>query len=315
MPGAEVNHRTYTDFDDLVESIRGWSLELTKLDAGPFSGELAQVVSEDFILLRGRFHSQLRQKGHPPPGFRTLALSPRPDLRMLWRHQQISGDDMMVFPGGGELDCLTHHDFDVFTISFREDALQAAAEAASMPTAARRILDSGEVIRFESRALNRLRAHLVRGLNDLVGGRGDQVGLKDRVLGEILELAAAFHPAPEPPGLQSRHLALIREAESYIWSHLDRPVKVISLASVLGESLKKLEYVFRDHLGVGPKAYINSIRLNAVHRSLKGARPGSLRVADAANAFGFWHMGQFAADYRKLFGENPSATLAATIIL
>ena len=312
MPGAEVIHRTYSDFDELVESIQGWSLELTKLDAGPFSGELAQVVSEDFILMRGRFHSRLRQMGQPPPGFRTLALSPRPDLRMLWRHQPVSGDDMMVFPGGGELDCLTHDDFDVFTISFREDTLHAAAEAGSNPAAARHILEAGELIRFKARDLTRLRTDLVRGLDDLVGGRGDSETLKSRVLGGILGLAGDAHPAPEPPGLQSRHLALIREADEYIGRHLDRPVKVKTLASVLGVSLKKLEYVFRDHLGVGPKAYINSVRLNAVHRRLKAARPGSMRVADAANAYGFWHMGQFAADYRKLFGENPSATLVAS---
>jgi len=28
-----------------------------------------------------------------------------------------------------------------------------------------------------------------------------------------------------------------------------------------------------------------------------------------ANAWGFWHMGQFARDYRRLFGELPSDTL------
>jgi len=30
-----------------------------------------------------------------------------------------------------------------------------------------------------------------------------------------------------------------------------------------------------------------------------------------ANAWGIWHMGRFAADYRKLFGEVPSETLQA----
>ena len=33
-------------------------------------------------------------------------------------------------------------------------------------------------------------------------------------------------------------------------------------------------------------------------------------VADIANGWGFWHMGQFAADYRRQFGELPSETLA-----
>jgi AraC family transcriptional regulator, ethanolamine operon transcriptional activator len=33
-------------------------------------------------------------------------------------------------------------------------------------------------------------------------------------------------------------------------------------------------------------------------------------IGDIANTWGFWHMGQFAADYRRQFGELPSETLA-----
>ncbi|UCG61547.1 MAG: helix-turn-helix domain-containing protein [Candidatus Zixiibacteriota bacterium] len=32
-------------------------------------------------------------------------------------------------------------------------------------------------------------------------------------------------------------------------------------------------------------------------------------IADVANHWGFWHMGQFSADYRRLFGELPLETL------
>jgi AraC family ethanolamine operon transcriptional activator len=35
----------------------------------------------------------------------------------------------------------------------------------------------------------------------------------------------------------------------------------------------------------------------------------SSRIADVANRWGFWHMGQFAADYRRQFGELPSETV------
>ncbi|NOR23809.1 MAG: helix-turn-helix domain-containing protein [Desulforhopalus sp.] len=34
-----------------------------------------------------------------------------------------------------------------------------------------------------------------------------------------------------------------------------------------------------------------------------------MKVIDVSNVWGFWHMGQFAADYRNLFGELPSETL------
>jgi AraC family ethanolamine operon transcriptional activator len=32
-------------------------------------------------------------------------------------------------------------------------------------------------------------------------------------------------------------------------------------------------------------------------------------VQDVAAAWGFWHLSQFATDYRKLFGVRPSETL------
>ncbi len=60
---------------------------------------------------------------------------------------------------------------------------------------------------------------------------------------------------------------------------------------------------------MAPKTYINAVRLNGVHKQLRARQRGQIHVTDAANHWGFWHMGQFAADYRKLFGENPSATL------
>jgi len=48
--------------------------------------------------------------------------------------------------------------------------------------------------------------------------------------------------------------------------------------------------------------------MNGVRRDLQRADP-SEKIADVANRWGFWHMGQFAADYRRQFGELPSETL------
>jgi AraC family ethanolamine operon transcriptional activator len=46
-----------------------------------------------------------------------------------------------------------------------------------------------------------------------------------------------------------------------------------------------------------------------VRRELKNPASPYRTVQDVAAAWGFWHMGQFSADYRRLFCEHPSEAL------
>jgi AraC family ethanolamine operon transcriptional activator len=49
--------------------------------------------------------------------------------------------------------------------------------------------------------------------------------------------------------------------------------------------------------------------LNLARRELQRRNSQTSVTATAMN-FGFWHLGRFADEYRSLFGESPSATLA-----
>ncbi len=49
-------------------------------------------------------------------------------------------------------------------------------------------------------------------------------------------------------------------------------------------------------------------KLNLVRNKLKSGEIS--KVVDVAQEFGYWHTGQFASDYQRLFGEFPSETLA-----
>jgi len=84
---------------------------------------------------------------------------------------------------------------------------------------------------------------------------------------------------------------------------------VQDLCEATGVSLRSLGRAFQERFGVTPKQYLTARRLNEVRRELLAADPASHRVTEVAGRWGFWHMGQFAADYRRLFGELPSATL------
>jgi AraC family ethanolamine operon transcriptional activator len=72
---------------------------------------------------------------------------------------------------------------------------------------------------------------------------------------------------------------------------------------------RTLRRAFQERYEVSPKRYLEAHRLNGVHRALRRADAIEVRVVDIANQWGFWLMGKFAGDYRRLFGQLPSATL------
>ena len=57
------------------------------------------------------------------------------------------------------------------------------------------------------------------------------------------------------------------------------------------------------------KQYLRTLKLNKVRKILKHSGIQNTHTTDIANNYGFWHMGQFAKDYKNLFGELPSETL------
>jgi AraC family ethanolamine operon transcriptional activator len=82
---------------------------------------------------------------------------------------------------------------------------------------------------------------------------------------------------------------------------------VTNLSQESGASIRTLRRGFQERFGVSPKAYLLAQRLIGARRALRSASQRTL-VTDVANNWGFWHLGQFAADYRRQFGELPSET-------
>lgn len=274
----------FSDFDHLSETIRAWDLEIEKLDAAPFQGELLQVFGGDHIVGRGVFSGPLRQRGAPPAGFRTVVLPAHESFSMLWRGHTIGPNDLMIFPAGGELLALTDARFDVFTLSFLEADLEPLLHVAR-----------GEVVPLSPTRATRLRG--------LLKTTRDWAGIKPLLLNELAQAVSPrdYHVGPR----DSKRAAAIRATERLVTNRPEEPPTVEEACAAAGVSRRTLEYAFAERLGATPKQFIRSSRLNAVRRLLRRG----VGVGDAANAWGFWHMGQFAADYRRLFGELPSETL------
>jgi AraC family transcriptional regulator, ethanolamine operon transcriptional activator len=91
----------------------------------------------------------------------------------------------------------------------------------------------------------------------------------------------------------------------------DCPEKTLSvgdLCRVARASERTLHHAFMERFGLPPALYMKALRLNGARSDLCGDHEPSIKIADIANKWGFWHLGQFAKDYRQWFSELPSDT-------
>jgi AraC family ethanolamine operon transcriptional activator len=108
-----------------------------------------------------------------------------------------------------------------------------------------------------------------------------------------------------------RRLSAVRSCEEYMRAHVDATVTLLDLSQVSGMRSRSLINAFQAVTGFTPMDYLKRLRLNGVRRALQRADRNQTRIIDVATAWGFWHMGHFASDYRAMFGESPSRTLLA----
>jgi len=102
--------------------------------------------------------------------------------------------------------------------------------------------------------------------------------------------------------------SLVRRAEAFIEENLCEPFSIDDLVRASGGSARSLFESFNRFRDMSPMRYVRFRRLNRVREELMQA-DGETRVGTVALTYGFQHMGRFAGEYSKLFGEAPSATL------
>jgi AraC-like DNA-binding protein len=101
----------------------------------------------------------------------------------------------------------------------------------------------------------------------------------------------------------------VRRAEEFMATNADKPITMTALAEAAGASARALQEGFRRFRDTTPMAHLKGLRLARVRADLETADPARDSVTEIATRWGFFHLGNFAADYRRRFGERPSETL------
>ncbi|MFH1913005.1 MAG: helix-turn-helix domain-containing protein [Pseudomonadota bacterium] len=280
-------------------------MDFAQLEGGPCGIEVFSVRHEPFRFAQWCVEKRVRHLGVAPLGRVGLALHAASDLT-LNSHGELFGEDVIVLiPGGSPIDSVAFAQTNLFGLSVDEDAFATMAKATGCPLAVP-IQGQIRLLSPSREALGRLRGTLWRTREAALTGRCGQAQW-DAVAGNLAACLASLDTPGRVPEESSRR-RVVRRSLGYIGENLASPLTLSDICRTAGVSERTLIYAFKEHLGLTPKAYMNISRLNMVRREMECGQAPS--ITDAATRWGFWHMGQFSADYKRFFGELPSKTLS-----
>ncbi|MBN9563860.1 MAG: helix-turn-helix domain-containing protein [Alphaproteobacteria bacterium] len=128
-----------------------------------------------------------------------------------------------------------------------------------------------------------------------------------------LAIAHCVADAPEPHGDAAwrRREITIRRLRAFMTANADKALYIPEICEAIGVSDRTLRACCQDYFGMGPNRYLLLRRMHLAHQRLLAVGPGEATVTEIAMQYGFWELGRFAVEYRRIFGERPSATLRA----
>lgn len=312
-------HHRFQNIDDFAQAAREWNLDIKQMGRGPFKADLTQFGMESVLVSHAHFSLASHQQGEPPSNLRTFAIladwpaSFSPST-FTFRRQPVPTNAVMAFPAGDELDVICRMGFAVYTLSFSEEFLADICRSQGLPDLDE-TLGEQEVVQAEFLEMQRLRKHLsqmghqLKKDPSLMANSLFQDEIRFKLPHELMLMLSSSREMNTRPQDRMRDTAM-RRVEEYLKALPYQPHTVRDLCRVANVSERTLRYAFKERFGRSPKTYLTNLRLNGVHRDLRRADPASTTITDLATRWGFWHMGQFGADYRKLFGELPSKTMS-----
>lgn len=305
------NVQTYYDFDDFTESVT-WDLEFAQLGQGKFRANFVFIGDPDVQVAEARYNCTLLQKGAVPRGF-TFAVHHPESAPILWWYLDFPANSIIVFPENREHQGISHPHHHPFIVTISKTFLNTVAGEIGLPAVDQFVIQ-GEVRMCEPSSIRRIQS-LLSALCHRLRYWGE--AFTDKLLSQatkwniarllLLALAPSIQSRPRKRNLSQRK-QIVGRVMRHVNADLAQSQKLPELCHIAGVDERTLRNIFYEQFLLSPMKYIKYHRLNSVRSALKEMAAHKRLIADIANDNGFWHMGQFAKDYKKLFGELPSET-------
>jgi AraC family ethanolamine operon transcriptional activator len=296
------------DVDELNHAVSGSNLEVVQLRPGILQAAIAHRSIGDFSIDQGTVNLPLRVRGGLDPRRYAIGVF-HGGTHATYNGNQVDSSRLLYFMPGGELDGFFKEPYGWTSLIIPPRWIESMG-----PTSRRadtlRLRTECRTFRPDAGKLAELRVAIdaivtPQPMTDAPDHSDWLVAAMRNLLGELL---SALDDPFDQEFRTLAHFSTARRAESYMRERMDEPLCIDDVCMNLRVSRRYLEYSFNDAFGVSPSRYLRLMRLHEVRRRLK--RPGAgTTVTSEALRLGFNHLSLFSVQYKKTFGESPSATL------
>lgn len=316
-----MNQELYTQrqmlrsVEELSAALSGrcWDVDFRQLDRISQPALVAVAASRAAVLLRVDTDNRVHQLAMPDDSMVHFGLPTRPQADMRFGRRVGESDTLTLIDSHGGLNVVSPPGFSVYTFSIRHSRLRELAESAGIKV--------NLVSTSAGGCQRKLPARVIRPLRRMTGEMliaGSHAAprvarsVADAMESDLaLQFISAFeHGLPQPRVSRSNRNRALRRALACINEHRLETLSIEELCRQTSTSLSTLQRAFRDHFGLSPKQYLTTARLSGVRRALLDSREHR-SIGDIAASWGFWHLSKFSADYKRMYGELPSATRRA----
>lgn len=300
--------RSFNDSQLHAGSIMGWDQTYDQIGRGILSSELAQVCGARFQVFREVLDKRVVQQGCAPRGRLCIAIPMETSRPPVMQGHEVASCGVALLRDGEEF--ILHAPEGMHFLAANLDIVRFAQHAARELTdeQLKRLKKSSQVA-VSAASLQRLRSQVVALFGQSAGGGQTEQDLENQLLEAFLDL---FQEAQDEVRCRRGNLSvsayLVRRSQEILFEQPEQPLSILDICEQLRVSRRTLQYSFQQVTGLRPVEYLRNVRLNAVRRALLGSSVAEGNVSEVAGRLGFFHLSHFAAHYRELFGEPPSAT-------
>jgi AraC-like DNA-binding protein len=302
----------FSDPDDFRANLRKAGIEILLTVSGDFKSRLIHLELPHLRLL-------YIWEERPRIAYVSLArklvfvtFAAQPDRSVLWGGVPLQRGDFVLHSQGEHMHQRTSAACHWAAISQTPEHLAACGKALTgddlAPPPAGHVLRLSPSAGAQVRQLHADARRLVEEKPELIAHPEVARALEqDLIYALVTCLTAGAHRQHVTPRHRRAHI--MRQFEEALAAHSDRVPHLPDLCRAIGVPERTLRACCAEFLGMSPIRYLRLRRLGMVRAALRHADSATANVSDIARRHGFLELGRFAAQYRAVFGEAPSATL------